>query len=71
MALNPSRPRTTTPGGTGRRNPDPQHGSARRLSPRLISDAVVASYLHGISQRRRRRTLPAPKNHVLAPAREG
>jgi hypothetical protein len=63
MSLNPSRPHTTTTDPTRRRAPGTQHVSARRLSPRLISDAVVASYLHDISQRRRR-SAPAPENHL-------
>jgi hypothetical protein len=69
MPLNRSRPHTTTTDRTGRRAPVREHGSARRLSPRLISDAVVASYLHDISQRRRR-GVPAPENHPPRPTPE-
>jgi hypothetical protein len=64
MSLSPSDPHTTTTDGIGRRSPRTEHGGARRLSPRLISDGVIASYLHDISQRRRR-TVPEPKNHLL------
>ena len=67
MPLNPSRPHTTTTDDAGHRSARTQHASERRLSPRLISDAVVASYLHDISQRRRRR-LPAPENHIALTA---
>jgi hypothetical protein len=52
--LNRSRPGTTTTDGIGRRSPSTDHASARRLSPRLSSGAVVAGYLHDISQRHRR-----------------
>jgi hypothetical protein len=69
MSLNVSRPHTTTTGRTVRRAPGTQHMSARRLSPRLISDAVIASYLHDISQRRRR-SVPASENHLLRPTPE-
>ena len=48
--------------------------SARRPNPHLISEAVVASYLHDISQRHRpdiaawrnRRHAPAPQPPVMA-----
>jgi hypothetical protein len=63
MSLSPSRPHTTTTDGIGRRSPMPAHVSGRRLSPWLISDGVIASYLHNISQRRRR-SVPALKNHL-------
>ena len=62
MSLSPSDPHTTTTDGIGRRSPRTEHVGARRLSPRLISDGVIASYLHDISQRRR--TVPALKNHL-------
>jgi hypothetical protein len=63
------RTHTTTEGRTGRRSPTTEQVAARRLSSRMISDAVVAGYLHDISQRRRRSAL-APKNHLLRPTPE-
>jgi hypothetical protein len=69
MSLNPSRPHTSATDGTGRRSPRTQHDRARRLSQRSISDAVVAGYLHDISQSRRRSTA-GRENRVLLPAPE-
>jgi hypothetical protein len=72
MSLNPSRPHTTATDGTGGRSLETPHVSARRSSPELIYDGVVASYLHDISQRRRRR-VRAPEDHhprcALTPSR--
>ena len=62
MPLNPSRPHTTMTDDAGRRSARTQHASERRPSPRLISDAVIANYLHDISQRHRR-SVPAPESH--------
>lgn len=62
MTLPRSRPHTTPTDRTGRRAPRTQEAFARRLSPQLISEAVVASYLHDISPRRRR--VPVPGNHL-------
>lgn len=48
--------------------------SARRPSPGLILDAVVASYIHEISQRHRRprkRTDPDPRQRGLVAAQTG
>jgi hypothetical protein len=44
---------TTSPTREGRRSPHAPVQSGRGLSGRLISDAVVASYIHDISQRHR------------------
>ena len=68
MSRYPSPPDITT-NGTGRRSPKTQHAFARRLSPRLISDAVVAGYLHDIS-RRHRRSGAAAKHHLPRPTTE-
>ncbi len=44
---------TPSSGGDGRRSPRAPLEPGRRPSIRLISDAVVAGYLHDISQRHR------------------
>jgi hypothetical protein len=62
--LNCSHPCTTTTDGTGRRSPRTEHVSARRVRPRLISDAVTAGYIHDISQRHGR-SVPATRNQRL------
>jgi hypothetical protein len=47
-------PAHTTPAGrNGRPSPPAAQQSSRRLRTGLISDAVVASYIHDISQRHR------------------
>jgi hypothetical protein len=66
MSLNRSRTHTTTTDRTRRDVPGTQHASARRPSARLIYDAVVASYLHDISQRRRG-DVPDAENQQLRP----
>jgi hypothetical protein len=62
MSLKIIPPHTTTTDGTGSRSP-------RRHSARLIADAVVASYLHNISQRHRP-AVPAAEQHLLRPTPE-
>jgi hypothetical protein len=42
--------------------------SARRPNPHLISEGVVASYLHDISQRHRRPDIAAKRSRRHAPA---
>jgi hypothetical protein len=44
---------TTASSRAARRSPNAELESRRRPSVRLISDAVVASYIHDISQRHR------------------
>jgi hypothetical protein len=51
--LNRSRQYATTSDRAGRNPSGPDRRSSRRASPRLIADAVIASYLHDISQRHR------------------
>ena len=46
---------TTTTDRTARRAPRTRGEPAPRLDPQLMSDAVVASYIHEISGRGRRR----------------
>jgi len=58
---NRSRPHTTTTDATRRRSPGTEHVSASSASPHLIYEAVVASYLHDISEHDRQ-SVPAPKN---------
>jgi hypothetical protein len=56
------------------REPKAEQASRRRPNPHLISEAVVASYLHDISQRHRpdgaaqrnRRHSPSQRTSVLA-----
>ena len=48
-----SRFQFATTDASGRRGPRREQESARRGNPRRISEAVVASYLHDISQRHR------------------
>jgi hypothetical protein len=62
MSLTRSPSHTTTAHGTGRRAAATRHTSARRLDSRVVFDGVVASYLHDISQRRRR-SGPVPEGH--------
>jgi hypothetical protein len=66
MSLTRSRTHTTTEGRTSGSSPTTEQVPARRLSPQLISEAVVAGYLHDISQRRRR-SVPSRKGHLLRP----
>ena len=56
-----TRPRshTTAPSQTGRRSPRPERRPGQARSVGLISEAVVARYIHDISQRRR----PAAAEH--------
>ncbi len=54
---NRPRPHTTTTNRTHRRAPKAHHGSVRQPRAELISEAVVASYIHHISQRHRRNSL--------------
>lgn len=51
--INHSRPHTTTPSQAGRRSPRPERRSGHARSVGLISEAVVARYIHDISNRRR------------------
>lgn len=67
MPLNRSRPNITQTDRSANPTPGTGRASARRLSPRLISDAVVAGYLHDISQRHRRR-VRVPERAVAADA---
>ena len=46
-------PHTATPNRTGRRSPRPERRSGHARSVGLISEAVVARYIHDISDRRR------------------
>ena len=51
--MNCPRPHTTTPSQTGRRSPRPERRPGQARSVGLISEAVVARYIHDISDRRR------------------
>jgi hypothetical protein len=49
--INRSRPHTATSSHDGRRSPRAQLRAQRRPSVQLISEGVVAGYLHDISDR--------------------
>jgi hypothetical protein len=49
-----TRPHTSTSKDARRRVARPPRAPARRPDPELLSDAVVASYIHEISERGRR-----------------
>jgi hypothetical protein len=53
------RPHTTVPNQAGRRLPRPERRSGQARTVGLISEAVVARYIHDISDRRR----PAAGEH--------
>jgi hypothetical protein len=54
MTQNPRpRPHTTTPSQAGRRSPRPARRPGQARTVGLISEAVVARYIHDISERRR------------------
>jgi hypothetical protein len=55
-----TRPRSTTPSRLERRSHGARPRPARRPSPQLIADGVVAGYIHEISVRGRG-TAPAPR----------
>ncbi len=55
---------------TDRSEPGVEQVSARRPNPHLISEAVVASYLHDISQRHRRPDTAAQRSRRHAPAQQ-
>jgi hypothetical protein len=50
---NRPRPHTTAPSQAGRRSPRPERRPGRARTAGLISEAVVARYIHDISERRR------------------
>jgi hypothetical protein len=50
---NHPRPHTATPNQTGRRSSRPERRPGQTRSVGLISEAVVARYIHDISDRRR------------------
>jgi hypothetical protein len=52
-SLNRSRPHTTAANRAGRRPAWSNDMPARRPSPQRLAEAVTASYIHDISQRRR------------------
>jgi hypothetical protein len=54
-----SRPNTTTTNAVDRRQPKSDDTPARRPTPQLIADAVIASYIRDISQQH-----PSPNNHL-------
>jgi hypothetical protein len=51
--INRPRPHTTTPSQGGRRSARPERRPGQTRSVGLISEAVVARYIHDISERRR------------------
>jgi hypothetical protein len=51
--INRPRYHTTTPSQTGRRSSRPERRPGQARSAGLISEAVVARYIHDISERRR------------------
>jgi hypothetical protein len=53
------RPHTTSPNQAGRRSPRPERRPGQARNVGLISEAVVARYIHDISDRRR----PAAGEH--------
>jgi hypothetical protein len=57
--INRPRPHTTATGQAGRRSPRPERRPGQTRSVGLISEAVVARYIHDISERRR----PAAAEH--------
>jgi hypothetical protein len=67
--LNRPHPHTTTTDRAGRRSVRNDHMPARRPSPQLIADAVIASYIHHISERSRRSVL-APQIHMPRPTHD-
>jgi hypothetical protein len=64
--LNRSRPHTTTTNGAGHGSVGGHQMPARRLSPQLIADAVMVSYIHEISHGSRRSSR-APNKHLSDP----
>ena len=50
---NRPRPHTTTPSQAGRRSPRPERRPGQARAVGLVSEAVVARYIHDISDRRR------------------
>lgn len=54
--INRLRPHTTTPVQPGRRSPHAERRPGDATSVGLVSEAVVARYIHDISERRRRTT---------------
>jgi hypothetical protein len=48
--VHPSHPHTATPNRVGQESPVSGRRAARRPSPQLISEAVVAAYIHDISK---------------------
>jgi hypothetical protein len=50
---NRPRPHTTTPSQAGRRSPRLERRPGQARTTGLISEAVVARYIHDISERRR------------------
>ena len=50
---NRPRPHTTTPSQAGRRSPRAERRPGQARKTGLISEAVVARYIHDISERRR------------------
>jgi hypothetical protein len=53
--MNNPRPRTSQPAEPDRRSAPKARQASWRFRPQLLSDAVVAGYIHGISTRHRRR----------------
>jgi hypothetical protein len=51
--INRPRPHTTTPSQAVRRSPRPERRPGQARTVGLISEAVVARYIHDISERRR------------------
>ncbi len=60
--LDRPRPHTTTTNAVDRRQSKTHDTPARRPTPQLIADAVIASYIHDISHQR-----PSPKDRLPRP----
>jgi hypothetical protein len=58
------RPHSATANGTGRESPVSGRRSAWRPNSQLIADAVVAGYIHDISERRRRASHVSNRSHA-------